>query len=162
MPKSGEMFLAGAGDHAAVVGEHDVLAPGQRIGQRHAETAGDMVVAGARRAQLIVAVPARPITLRSVGRDDHDALDHARDLAASRAGSSNAGPCLVSESKVRLPQLGEMLARRLRRHAGDVSKLARRQRASVDQRHQNVGARRIADQRGNFGDGGMSSGMANT
>ena len=75
-----QVFFAGARDHAAVLAEDDVLVPGQRIGQRDAEAAGDMIVAGARRAQLIAAVPARPIALRPVGGDDHDALDHARDL----------------------------------------------------------------------------------
>jgi hypothetical protein len=40
----GEEFLAGARDHAAVFAEHDVLVPGQRVGQSDAETTGDMVV----------------------------------------------------------------------------------------------------------------------
>ena len=65
-------------------------------------------------------------------------------------------PALFGQrQQVRLAQAGEMLAGRLRRHAGDIGELARRQRAAVDQRHQNVGARRIADQRGDFGDGGL-------
>src|SRR5262249_17998469 len=76
----GEEFLARARDHAAVFAEHDVFIPRQRVGECNAEPAGDMVVAGARGAQLLAAVPARTITLRRVGGDHHDAFDHARDL----------------------------------------------------------------------------------
>jgi hypothetical protein len=57
---------------------------------------------------------------------------------------------LGHRQKVRVAQHAEMLAGRLRRHAGDIGKLARRQRPAVNQRHQNIGARRIADQGGNF------------
>jgi hypothetical protein len=47
-------------------------------------------------------------------------------------------------------QLGEMRARRGRRHAGNVGELARGQRAAVGQRIEHVGARRLADQRRDF------------
>ena len=53
--------------------------------------------------------------------------------------------------KVGLAQHGKVLTRRLWRYAGDVSEFGRGQCAAVDQRQQNVGARRIADQRRNFG-----------
>jgi hypothetical protein len=76
----GEEFFTGARDHAAVFAEHDVLVLRERVGERDAEAAGDMVIAGARGAQLLAAVPARAITLRSVDRDHHDVFDHARDL----------------------------------------------------------------------------------
>ena len=67
-------------------------------------------------------------------------------------------PALFGQrEQVRLAQLGKMLAGCLRRYAGRVGKLARRQGAPVRQRHQNVGASWIADQGGDFGNGGVSS-----
>jgi hypothetical protein len=80
----GEEFLARARNHAAVFAEDDVFIPRQRVGERNAEPAGDMVVAGARGAQLLAAVPARAITLRRVDGDHHDAFDHARDLRRAK------------------------------------------------------------------------------
>ena len=68
----GEEFFTGTRDHSAVLAEHDLLAQGERVGERDAEPAGDMVVAGARGAQLFAAVPARAITLRSVGGNASD------------------------------------------------------------------------------------------
>src|SRR6516164_5971251 len=80
----GKEFLAGARDHAAVLAEHDVPLPSECVGERAAKTAGDMVVAGARGAQLFAAVPAWAITLRRVDGDHHDAFDHARDLRRAK------------------------------------------------------------------------------
>jgi len=45
-------------------------------------------------------------------------------------------------------ELGEMAARGLRRHMRDIGELARRIGAAVHQRAQDIGARRIAHQRG--------------
>ena len=49
-------------------------------------------------------------------------------------------------------ELAEMAARGLRRDVRRVGEFARGQRAAVEQRDQHVGARRIADQRGDGGD----------
>jgi hypothetical protein len=47
--------LAGIGHLATILGEHDAAACHQRVGNRHAERPGDVIVAGAGEAQRLVA-----------------------------------------------------------------------------------------------------------
>jgi hypothetical protein len=140
--KVGEEFLAGARDHAAVLAEHDVLMPGECIGERDAKTAGDMVVAGTRDAQLLAAVPAWTIPLRRVDGDHHDAFDHARDLRRAEPEITMAA-LLGHRKQVRLAQHSEMLARRLRRHAGDIGEFARRSPPQAASRCSGCGKARL-------------------
>jgi hypothetical protein len=66
-------------DHAAVFGELNMVPRRQRVGQRHAEAPGQMVVAGARIAQRLAAAPSRLVAGRTVCRYRHDAFEHSAD-----------------------------------------------------------------------------------
>ena len=152
MPRPSTRKVApSAGDLAAIVAQHH-RAPGhQRVGDRDAEPAGEMVVAGTRQAQRIVARRARSMAWRRLDRRHQaDALQHARDQG--RGDPVVAMPALADAAQqIGIGQPGEMAAGGLRRHAGDERQLLGRQRAAVHQRDQHVGARPVADQRRDLG-----------
>ena len=79
---------------AAVVAQHHMAARDQRVGDRDAHAAGQMVVAGAGEAQRLVLGRARPVARRHLDRGDRlDAFQHARRPAARRCGSRRSGAC---------------------------------------------------------------------
>jgi len=141
-----------------VVLENDanMAALGEATGQGHAKPAGEMVVAGPRQTQRLVAHPCRPIARRPRDRDRHDLFEHARNLRATKPEITVAAASLVSEQP-RLDQLCQMRARGLRGHMSDIGEFASAQRAAVHQRRQHVRARRVANQCGDLGDVGSVS-----
>ena len=140
------------GHLTAIGAQCDVAALGQRIGQRHAEPPGQVVVAGARRAQRLAAAPGgRPHRLRGGGR--HHPLQHLADQRRSQ--TVIAMPTLLlSRQQAAIGELRQVPARGLRRYAGCLGELLGGQRAPVHQRRQHVGARGIAEQRSGRGDAG--------
>ena len=81
MPNLCEERFAGRRDHAAVVGELDMAVLAQRVGQRDAELAGDVVVAHARLAHRVVDAD-RPQARR---RDRGDTAEMLSSMAATCA-----------------------------------------------------------------------------
>src|SRR5216684_6755575 len=88
----GEEIDAALGDLAALVGEHDMAALDQGVGEADAEAAGEMIVAGAGIAQRRVELAGRAVARRTVGGDRHDALDHAADRRCRQAVVAVAPP----------------------------------------------------------------------
>ena len=116
-----------------------------------AEPPGKMVVAGARGAQGLVMAPCRLVAAGAVRRHVHDAFEHR--------GNARAGEPVVTVTalrhdadQLRRRELAEVAARGLRRHVGRVGKLGRGQGAAVEQRTEDIGARRIADEGGDGGE----------
>ena len=129
---------------------------GQRFGHRHPEPPREVVVAGARDAQRLVAAPARPIPRRPLCGYRHDPLQHAADQR--RREPKIAVPALlVDGEQTALGQLAEVPACGLRRYPTDIGEFRRGQRAAVEQNGQDIGAGRVADQRGNLGDRWLGS-----
>ena len=150
----------GCGDRAAIGIEQDMTARGEMVGQGDAEPAGEMVVAGPRRTQRLVAHPCRPIMRCPRHRDRHDRLDQARDLGRGEPEIAVA-PLPVAGQKPRIDQLCQMRARGLRGHMRGIGEFAGAQRAAVHQRREHVGARRIAEQCRDLGDvGGVCHGFS--
>ena len=146
------------GHHAGVARQLDMAAGHQRIGERHAEPAGEVVVAGARRAQRGIARADGELAARrapSSRRHLHDALHHLRHRR--RGQPVIAVPALLLDGEQpRRGQARQMAAGGLRRDAGDARQLGRRQRAAVHQRVQHAGAGRVAGERGDLGERGVA------
>ncbi len=94
----GQKFFAGTGHHTAVIGEHNVLVVRECVSKRHAETAGNVVITGPSGAQLIVAVPARPITLPPSAATTM-MLSIMRATFGDESRKYECRPCLVSASR---------------------------------------------------------------
>jgi len=88
--------------------------------------------------------------LRAIGRHLHDAFEHAPNLRRRQTVVAIAALPHHGE-KLPLGELCEMSTRRLRRDTREIGKLARGERPPVQERGENVGACRIADQGGDFG-----------
>ena len=146
---------ADVGDKTRVVRELEVTAGHERIGERHAELAREVVVTRARRAQCRVARPGHrhtPVGLER-GRDLHDAFQHLCD------GRRREPVIAMAALLLHLHEIGghharEMRARRLRRDARGLRELRRGQRATVHQRMKHDRARRLAGERSDFRESG--------
>ena len=145
-----EKFRAGRRDFAGFVAEDDVLVLDQPLGKADAEHAGDVVVTGAGVTQLVVEMRFRLEPRRAFERDVHDAFQHLPDMRPGQAVIAVAA-LLHRHQKPRRGELAEMAAGGLRRHAGGKRQLGRGQRAAAEQRAQDIGAGRIADQSRDFG-----------
>jgi len=125
----------------------------QAVEHLHAEIAGQMIVADPR-------PPQRRLFRSGAHAGMAGALGQA-SKAFEHMGDVGAGETVVAVTALflRLDQaagfeLCQMRTRGLRRDAGLVRQLARGQRAAGHQRGQHVGARGIADQRGDHGNVG--------
>jgi hypothetical protein len=145
-----EKFRAGRRHLAGFVAEDDVLVLDQPLGQADAEHAGDVVVTGAGVTQLVVETRFRLEPRRAFERDVHDAFQHLPDMGTGQAVIAMAA-LLHRHQKPRRGELAEMAAGGLRRHAGGKGQLGGGQRAAAEQRAQDIGAGRIADQSRDFG-----------
>ena len=144
-----EEHLARLGDDAAIVAELDVAMLLQRVGERDAKLASDVVVAHACLAHRVVdANGAQP--RRCDCRDRRDAFQHLRDMRSGEPEVTVAA-LLRRGDQVGGAELAEMPARGLRRDVRRIGELARRQRAPVEQRAQDVGAGGITHQCRNRG-----------
>ena len=148
--------MPGFGQLAALVFEHDVAAPGHRVGDGDAEAAGEMVVAHPRVAQRRRLARQRPKARAVVDCHRDDAFEHLRHR---RRGQPEIAvpPRRRRGDQAGLGQLGEVGAGRLRRHARGIGELGRGHRAAVEQRDEDVGARRIAREGGDLGNHGSSN-----
>lgn len=61
-----QQLHAGIGHQAAVLGQLDLAVGDKRVGERHAETTGEVVVAGPGRPQRRIAGPDRELGLRGL------------------------------------------------------------------------------------------------
>jgi hypothetical protein len=77
--RSREKILPRRGHDAAILRERDMFMLDERIGQTHTKPSGQMVVAGARIAKRVAAVPARLVAGRTVCGNRHDAFEHPAD-----------------------------------------------------------------------------------
>ena len=137
----------GVRDFAAVLGEHDVASRGERVGDRDADPAGQMIVAGAREAQRIVARGARLMARRHLDRGHRlDAFQHGGDQRRGDAVVVET-PLPGDREQARLDQPGEVLARGRARDARQERKLAAGERLAAHERAQHRGARRVAHER---------------
>ena len=149
-PKLVRNRAAGLRHLAAVLAEDDVPVGGQRIGDRDADLARHVVVAGAREAQRVIADRTRLIARRNLdGGDRDDAFDHPRHQRRRDAVVAIA-PLLGDGYEPRLDELDEMLARGRPRDAGEKSELAAGQRLPAHQGGEDGGARGIPDERRNL------------
>ena len=119
----------------------------------HAEIAGQMVVANPRAAQRRILRPGTHAHVTGARRQTREALEHAGDIRIGEAIIAVAALLLRLDQAAGF-QFGQMGARGLRGDAGLMRQLARGQRAAGHQRRQHVGARGIADQRGDHGNVG--------
>ena len=145
-----EKLGAGRCDLAAVVAENDVTARNERVRHGHAQTAGNMVVTGARSAHCIIqarraAAAGRQLNCGNSG----DAFKHAADERRGKA--VIAVPALLVQSEqTGTAELGKMAARGLRRDTCNRGELGRGERATVDQCRKDVCARGVAHERAQF------------
>lgn len=144
--KAEEKLFPSRGDHPAILGQYDMIMGGKRIRDGDTEMTSQMIVTRARHPQIIVSAPAGLVTRWSIDRDRHEAFEHSPDERRCQA-VVRMSALLGEHQKPRIDHLGEMTARRLRRNPGRICKLASGQSATVKQRHQNVGASRVPDQR---------------
>ena len=112
-----------------------------------------MVVADPRAAQRRILRPGAHAHVAGARGQAREALQHAGDVGIGEAVVAVAALLFRLDQAAGL-ELGEMRTRGLRRDAGLLRQLARGQRAAAHQRGQHVGARGIADQRGDHGDVG--------
>jgi hypothetical protein len=121
----------------------------KRASRALARQAGNVIVAGAGLAQLVVQLRLGLETRRPGQRDVHDALEHLPDVG-SRQPVVAMTTLLHQHEQPGRKQLAEVTARRLRRYAGGECKLGRSERTPAEQDAQDIGACRIADQCSNF------------
>src|SRR5262249_36132536 len=108
--EAGEEGSARRRQLAAVLAEHDMAAGGERGGYGNGDLAGEMVVAGAREAQRVVADRARLVARRHLeGGDRDDAFDHARDQRRGDAVVAEA-PLPGDGDEPRFGELEQVLA----------------------------------------------------
>ena len=127
---------------------------GQRIGDRHADLAGEMVVAGAAEAEIGIAPPggAPGGGLRTLAGQRHQRFDGMRHLAGGEPIEAVAALRAGGE-QVGLDHAGEMARRGLRGDACRMGEVRRSVGAAVHQQLQHGGPRRVAHQGGDFGQG---------
>src|SRR5262249_17648819 len=121
---------------APVLGEDDVSVGDERIGDGDADLAGQVIVAGAREAKLVIPNRTRLIARRHLDRrDGDDAFEHPRDQRRSDAIVAIA-PLLGDGDEARLDELEEVLAGGRTRDAGGIGKFASCPRLAAPQRSQ--------------------------
>ena len=112
-----------------------------------------MIVADARFPQrLVLRSRANADCVRALGKT-HQRFQNMRHILVGKTEIAVTS-LFFRFQELRLGELRQMPAGGLQGHAGGFGKLACGQRASVHQRRQDVGAGRVADQRGNIGDQG--------
>jgi hypothetical protein len=127
------------------------------IGHRHRDLAREMVVAGADAPERLVArTDDRRPSLRRRGGirgHRHDALQHARD---GRRGEPVVAVTTLTRhgQQPRLGQPRQVSACGLRGNTGGSRELGGRQRTTIHQRREHIGAGGVADQSGGLGKGG--------
>ena len=144
-PQLPQQAVAGGGENQAVARRRE-RAPGQQaLVDRHAQFAGEVVVAHARLAQRRFA-RTQPVPQRTGPESDaHQGLEQLGDIAVGQPEIAVPSLALDGEES-RIQQFGEVGADRLLGHAGDGGELGRRQRPIGHQRGKHFGARMIADQ----------------
>ncbi len=147
----GEEAFAAPGRDTAIVAQHQVATGHQAVGQRHAEAARQMVVAGARLLEILVDARARAIPGWPLHGGDRHAFEH---LADERRGQTIiAMPALGHEAeKARPGQFRQMPAGGLCRNARPIGKLAGGQGLAAHKGREDVCPRAVAHQRANLGD----------
>ena len=117
----------------------------------HAEIAGEVIVADPRAPQRRLLRPGAHAHVAGALGQARKPFEHMGDVGAGEAVVAVAALLLRLDQAAGF-ELRQMRTRGLRRDAGLVRQLARGQRAAGHQRGQHVGARGIADQRGDHGD----------
>ncbi len=136
---------------AALVAERHAALRGERIGKRHAQPPGQVVVAEARLAHRHVEPADRAIARRRLdGGDDPHQFDHLRHQRRGDAEVAVAA-LLHGGEQLALRQPSQMLAGRGGRYARGIGKLAGGLGAAVHQRVKHRRARRVAHQRADLG-----------
>ena len=132
----------------------DMARARQRIGDGDADLARQMVVAGAAEAQVGIAPPRGRLRggRRARAGDRHQRFDGVRHVGRGQPVEAVAA-LGAGGQQVALDHAGEMSARGLRRDAGGERQLGRGVGAAVHQQRQHGGARRIAHQGGDLGQG---------
>ena len=148
--EGGQEACTGLRHLAPIVGKHDVPVGDERIGDGNADLAGQVIVAGAREAQRIVANRARLIARRHLdGSHRDDAFQHPRDQR--RGDTVIAIASLLGDGdEPRLDQLEEVFARGRTRDASEISKFAAGQRLPAHEGGENGGACGITHKRRNL------------
>ena len=152
-PQPVQEIQAGRRHQTDTVIQFDMTMCLQRIGQRHTQRPGHMIVASACPAHRRIARAGDRAARRGggKGRHLHDGFQQPRYLRRSQP--VIAMPALAFHRQhPGLDQPGEMRAGTLRRHPGGTGQLARGQRAPVHQRHQHGGTGGLPHQQANFGD----------
>ena len=107
---------------ARFVAEYDEIMGDHRVGKVDAEHAGDVIVAGAGAAHLIIGFRARLVTRWPLNCDMHDAFQHMGNVWTSQAVITVAA-LLHEDDKPRGGQLAKVAAGSWWRYAGGISKL---------------------------------------
>jgi hypothetical protein len=115
----------------------------QRVANANAETAGEMVVAHARRSDFCVLRRFCAMARRRIAGERHDRLQRASDLRGRQPIVAMA-PLFRHREKIGGEQFGEMRTGCLRRHLGCEAQLQRRQRAAVHEGCENIRPRDLA------------------
>ena len=137
--------------NACLVAElHEALFD-HRVGERHRQRAGKMIVAGSPEAQRRILRSGAEFPSRrcSIGRDTHDALHHIGDVG--RCDPMVAMASLFHRcQQLRIGEPRQMAACRLRRDAGDGRKFRSGQRPAVEKSVHHRSSGRVADKGGNL------------
>jgi hypothetical protein len=114
-----------------------------------------MVVARPCQAYRLVAPRRRAVTGRSIHRDGHEALEQLGDRGRSE--TEIAVPALLLQrEKPGFDEFAQVSAGGLRRNASGVGEFAGSQRPAIHEGQEHVRSCRVANQRGNFGNGGSA------
>ena len=127
---------------------------GQQIGDGDADLAREMVVAGAAEAEIGIAPPRRRLggRLGALAGQRHQQFDGMRHLARGQAIEAVAA-LRAGGQQVGLDHARQMARRGLRGDAGGQREIGRGVGAAIHQELQHGGARRVAHQGGDFGEG---------
>ena len=142
--------LSCGSQRTAFVVEHDEFTAHERIRDRHAERAGEMVITGACKSQRLVLCRTRLVARRRLQcRHRLDAFQHFRNQRRSDAVVAVA-PLPRDGEQPRPREFAQVAAGGCARHVRQPGELAARECLAAHQGRQHHGARGVADQRCNL------------